>query len=321
LTFAYKLNRFDAFNGFGGGFLVDNLNYYDEMFDGDLEPFLVSEPEDFQNFPAEETLRNMAKSIPWNVYTQPKIITQRYIAAAVYVMQEYLTQVVRGASQFMPTASGMLVTSSGIEVMTKPDDPTIQKPVFLTGPVSGFVTFGLADLPPYCNDLPFEPAVTLEMNQSDDAESFSVSLLVTEAGEMTLLTKLLQDAQQLGYWKYFEKLYGVELETSVPIPLEAKRSRKRRMTCADYATAFQEKVLLNMGENECVESMELKFAVVDNTPLHVPLYAALSVLMAIHQYQISAVVDDYSAEAASRIAEAVIQAAYIKGIDILGEPE
>lgn len=267
---------------------MENHNSNGDQLDQFLNPHLVSEPSDFLNLKGEGRLRMLAKTIPSHGHHQLVSTTQGCISSTVHATQEFLSQVVSGLSLTNPSAAtNIVVSSSGLNAINWLERTENENGGWLPNyPVSGYITFGLMPDAPRYGRSPFEPAITLCVNRSDDdCEDFLVRFSVADSEDMRLLAMLLSEAGDL--WDKFEHVFGVSPSTSIPLPKAVESQIGERTRCREYASAFIEHIVAVADEDDCLETFELEFSTKQNTPLHEPIVAAIALLNAFSLYRYS----------------------------------
>lgn len=270
---------------------MKNLNSSNQSIEVFLKPVLVSEPSDFFRVFGEERLRTLAQTIPSHGHHQLESTTQGCISATIHATQEFLTQIVCSLSLTNPLATrGLVVSSSGLDAISwlKGTKDT-QHGWIPTFPVSGFITRG--EVPPNFDISPLDPAITLLVNRFDnEIDDFALKFSVTDDEDMRLLAMLIQESGSL--WDEFEELFDISPSSSIGLPEDADTPLDIEDSCRDYATAFVNQVVTEADGDNWMEEFELNFAIKENTPLHEPIVAAISLFNAFSLYRASVVTMD-----------------------------
>lgn len=253
--------------------------------DSFLNPLMVSERSDFLKLPGENRLRALAKTIPAFGHHQLHSATQSCISATIHATHEYLSQVITGLSLTNPILPKILeVSSSGLDALSwlkrTQDNPTGWIPNY---PVSGYITFGMLKTPPTYGMGPFEPAIHLFVNRSDDnGDDFALDFIVSDAKHMRLLGMLINDAGEL--WEQFETLFGIKPFSHIPLPDEVEIHSDLEKSCREYLSAFIKHVVDKADKDSCLESFDLQFTMNNTSALHGPIVAAVALFEAYSLY-------------------------------------
>ena len=253
--------------------------------DEDRSPVLLSQQSDFLRLPGEARLRALAETIPARMGSDLPSTIQASVQACIHATQEYLTQVVAAASVMdAQLCSSLVVCSSGITVPRKTSDVGDWIHPY---PVQGAITHGWLRVMPVFGESALEPAVTLYVRRKEEEHpevygEFYVEFSVSDAQDMRLLQQLMHDHGEV--WRPFEDAAGVRPSSPVPLPEEVEESRSE-WTCTEYLDAFLEHVVDQEEEDDCHETFVLEFSCDDGGLIHAPIFAALSVLQAVHLYR------------------------------------
>lgn len=250
-------------------------------------PILTSEQSDLTCIHGESRLRVLALTIPEYGHHQFKSTTEGCIKTTIFATQEYLSKIVAGLSLSNPNlARDLVVSSSGLNLKNWPEKKGHSVEGWIpVSPVSGYITRGLLRNPPTYTSSPQEPAITLSVfrEEHDLEEDFHLTFSVADADDMRHLADMINETGDT--WMQLESLFKIKTISSIPLPDEAQPQPEKRLNCRDYTKAFIEHVVDLAKTSECLETLDLDFAVSSDIQLHRPIVAAISLLNAFAAYK------------------------------------